>query len=179
MSTNRLPGFLISLITTSVLLLQFVVIQKVRAADLVTSFEDPEQAELYHHLLEEYRCLKCQNQNLADSNASLAGDLRREIREQILAGKTQNDIDEYLVARYGEFVLYRPRFSAKTATLWIGPFILLVVALIAVITMVRRRALTTGAPAGTAEYDERLHSDAAQMPDKDKLDKARKLLSDR
>ena len=71
------------------------------AAEPIVQFDKPEDAQLYQSLLREYRCLKCQNQNLADSNASLAGDLRREIREQILAGKNQRDIDEYLVSRYG------------------------------------------------------------------------------
>lgn len=142
-------------------------------ADPLTSFDTPEQSALYHSLLEEYRCLKCQNQNLADSNAGLAGDLRREIRDQILSGKTKSDIDEYLVARYGEFVLYRPRFSAKTAVLWIGPFVLLLIALSAVVVMIRKRAATSserpgvavsGSPANPSELD------------KERLNKARKLL---
>lgn len=110
-----------------------------QAAEEIVTFDDPAQSKRYYALLEEYRCLKCQNQNLAGSKASLAGDLRREIRELILAGKTKNDIDEYLVARYGEFVLYRPRFSAKTAVLWIAPFVLLLVAVGSLVLMIRRR----------------------------------------
>ena len=117
-----------------------VAITPARAAEVVTTFDTPEQSELYFALLKEYRCLKCQNQNLADSNASLANDLRREIRLQVLDGKTAHDIDEYLVARYGEFVLYRPRLNAKTLVLWLGPFVLLLIGLASVYRMARRKA---------------------------------------
>lgn len=110
-----------------------------QSAEEIVTFDNPAQGKMYYKLLEEYRCLKCQNQNLAGSKASLAGDLRREIRDQILAGKTKKDIDNYLVARYGEFVLYRPRFSAKTAVLWITPFVLLLVALASLVLMIKRR----------------------------------------
>ena len=123
----------------ALLLCGLVAIAQVRAADELTSFDNPEQRELYYSLLKEYRCLKCQNQNLADSHASLADDLRREIRLQILDGKGRDDIDEYLVSRYGEFVLYRPRFSAKTLVLWLGPFVLLLIGVGSVILMGRRK----------------------------------------
>lgn len=76
-------------------------------------------------LAEELRCLVCQNQSLADSHSELAGDLRREIREMISTGKTDAEIREFMVARYGEFVLYRPPFEAATLLLWVGPFLLL------------------------------------------------------
>ena len=112
----------------------------VQAAEVLTNFDDPQQSSLYHSLLKEYRCLKCQNQNLADSHASLADDLRREIRLQILDGKGKQEIDEYLVARYGEFVLYRPRFNARTLVLWLGPFVLLIIGLGSVYLMAKRRA---------------------------------------
>jgi cytochrome c-type biogenesis protein CcmH len=113
----------------------------VKAADVLTTFDNPEQSKLYYSLLKEYRCLKCQNQNLADSHASLAEDLRREIRLQILDGKTKDDIDEYLVSRYGEFVFYRPRFNARTLVLWLGPFVLLFIGLGSVYLMGKRRAI--------------------------------------
>src|SRR3989449_8358080 len=77
-------------------------------------------------LAHELRCLVCQNQTLADSNAPLAVDLRNQIREQLKAGKTERDVVEFMVARYGDFVLYRPPFKATTAALWLGPFVLLV-----------------------------------------------------
>lgn len=122
------------------LLCALLTITPARAADELTTFDTPEQSELYYALLKEYRCLKCQNQNLADSHASLANDLRREIRLQILDGKTAHDIDEYLVARYGEFVLYRPRFNSRTLVLWLGPFVLLLIGLGSVYRMARRKA---------------------------------------
>src|SRR3970040_1420816 len=76
-------------------------------------------------LAQELRCLLCQNQTLADSNAPLAVDLRNQIREQLAAGKSEGDVKDYMVARYGDFVLYRPPFNAATALLWVGPFLLL------------------------------------------------------
>lgn len=114
--------------------------QRVHAAEQLVSFDTPEQEALYKSLLVEYRCLKCQNQNLAGSNADLAADLKREIHLQVLDGKTKPDIDEYLVSRYGEFVLYRPRFNTVTALLWIGPFLLLAGGIVGIVVMARRNA---------------------------------------
>ena len=94
------------------------------------------------HLAEELRCLVCQNQTIADSNASLAVDLRSQIRSQISAGRSDGEIRDYMVQRYGDFVLYRPPFKASTAVLWLGPVILLVVgALVFGVLLRRRRAL--------------------------------------
>ena len=73
----------------------------------------------------ELRCLVCQNQTIADSHADLAQDLKRQIREQIRAGRSDAEIVDYMVARYGDFILYRPPFKATTALLWMGPFALL------------------------------------------------------
>src|SRR5688572_3040239 len=78
-------------------------------------------------LAHELRCLVCQNQTLADSNAPLAVDLRNQIREQLKAGRTERDVLDFMVARYGDFVLYRPPFKASTAALWLGPFVLLAI----------------------------------------------------
>jgi cytochrome c-type biogenesis protein CcmH len=75
----------------------------------------------------ELRCMVCQNQSIGDSHAPLAVDLRNQIREQILSGKTDREIREFMVDRYGDFVLYRPPFKASTALLWVGPFMLLVI----------------------------------------------------
>ncbi|PID59978.1 MAG: cytochrome c-type biogenesis protein CcmH [Gammaproteobacteria bacterium] len=124
---------------------------KVLAAEPVISFETEAQREFYESLLHEYRCLKCQNQNLADSNASLANDLRVEIREQVLAGNDKAAIDDYLVSRYGEFVLYRPRFNGRTMLLWIGPFaLLLIVATVLSLLYVRQRRRRSGVAASAA-----------------------------
>ncbi|MEE9318877.1 MAG: cytochrome c-type biogenesis protein [Granulosicoccus sp.] len=110
------------------------------AAEVVLKFDTPAREALYRELLTEYRCLKCQNQNLASSNAGLADDLRQEIYIKVQAGDLQPAIDEYLVSRYGEFVLYRPRFNAVTALLWIGPFLLLALAIAAAVMYSRRNA---------------------------------------
>jgi cytochrome c-type biogenesis protein CcmH len=90
--------------------------------------EMPADADLdarLKHLETELRCLVCQNQTLADSNAPLAEDLRREVRELAKSGKSDSEIKQYLVARYGDFVLYRPPLNSNTWLLWIGPFALL------------------------------------------------------
>jgi cytochrome c-type biogenesis protein CcmH len=90
-------------------------------------------------LEEKLRCLVCQNQSLADSNAELAGDLRKQVREQVAAGRSDEQIIEFLVQRYGDFVLYEPPFKATTALLWIGPFALLLGAGAFLIVVLRRR----------------------------------------
>ena len=86
------------------------------------------EAERFHVLTQELRCVVCQNENLADSTAPLAQDLKREIREQMLAGKSDDDIKAFLVARYGDFVTYRPPVRANTLLLWGGPLVFVVVA---------------------------------------------------
>lgn len=114
----------------SVIVLGFILASaQLTAAESVLDFQTEEQAALYLQLTKDHRCLKCQNQNLADSSAGIAQDLKREIYRQVIAGKSAPDISGYLVSRYGDFVLYRPPFKASTYALWIGPFILLFVAL--------------------------------------------------
>ena len=93
----------------------------------------------YRALLYELRCLVCQNQSLADSDAELAGDLRRRVRTLMAAGKSDAEIAAHLRARYGDFVLYRPPFAWRTAALWLGPFLLLALAVWALLRRVRRR----------------------------------------
>jgi cytochrome c-type biogenesis protein CcmH len=88
--------------------------------------EDPQIEQRMKHLTEQLRCLVCQNETLSESRADLAEDLRREIREQIRAGKTDQEIIAFLTARYGDFVLYKPPVKATTYLLWFGPFLLLV-----------------------------------------------------
>lgn len=92
-------------------------------------------------LSEELRCLVCQNQSLADSNAGLAVDLRREIRVMIVEGKKDKEIVDFLVQRYGDFVLYRPPVKSTTALLWFGPFVLLLIGAIALYLQLKRRRL--------------------------------------
>ena len=109
------------------------------AIDIPLEFEDPQRQERYQQLIEELRCLVCQNQNLADSHADLAQDLRTEIYNMIEAGQSNEEIIEFLVARYGEFVLYRPPLAGYTALLWFGPFLLLIVALVIVYRQARSK----------------------------------------
>src|SRR5258706_15231065 len=98
-------------------------------------------------LEEKLRCLVCQNQTLADSSAELAGDLRKQVREQVAAGRSDDEIIEFLVQRYGDFVRYEPPFKATTALLWIGPFALLAVAAGFLVAAVRRRRNAPEEPA--------------------------------
>lgn len=109
------------------------------AIDVGQSFDDPELQARYEKIIAEVRCLKCQNQTIKDSNAFLATDLRREIRRLLEEGKTDDEIYDFLVARYGDFALYRPRTSGRTLILWIAPMIFLLVGAIALGRVVRRR----------------------------------------
>lgn len=109
------------------------------AIDTGPAFDDPELQARYEKIIAEVRCLKCQNQAIKDSNALLANDLRREIRRMLSEGKTDAEIFDFLVTRYGEFALYRPRMSGKTLVLWVAPFVLLGAGLIVAVTVVRKR----------------------------------------
>jgi cytochrome c-type biogenesis protein CcmH len=109
------------------------------AADAVPTEMDPVKAARAVKLAEKLRCLVCQNQSIADSNAELANDLRRQIREQIAAGKSDDEIVDYMVNRYGDFVLYQPPFKATTVLLWAGPALLLAGGFFVLVRNVRRR----------------------------------------
>jgi cytochrome c-type biogenesis protein CcmH len=112
---------------------------------------NPETERRLKHLAEELRCLVCQNQTIADSNAALAVDLRNQIRSQIAAGRDDAQIRDYMVERYGDFVLYRPPFKAKTALLWLGPALLLAFGTGIYAFTVRRRKALPDAPAPNAK----------------------------
>lgn len=101
--------------------------------------EDPAFERRVTAIAEELRCLVCQNQTIADSNADLAIDLKRQIREQLRAGRTDRQVVDFMVERYGDFVLYRPPLKATTAALWFGPLALGVIAVVTVVVLVRRR----------------------------------------
>jgi cytochrome c-type biogenesis protein CcmH len=101
--------------------------------------DDPAVEQRLHKLSQELRCLVCQNETLADSRADLAEDLRREIREQIRAGKSDKEIIEFLTARYGQFILYRPRVTPTTYLLWFGPFVLLLGGLFLLFNYIKQR----------------------------------------
>jgi cytochrome c-type biogenesis protein CcmH len=106
----------------------------------VFAAEDPVLEKRVADLAHELRCLVCQNQTLADSNAPLAVDLRNQIREQLQAGKSERDVIDFMVARYGDFVLYRPPFKASTALLWLGPFLFLILGAYMLLRRLRRPA---------------------------------------
>ncbi len=121
-------------------------------------FDDDEQLERYKVLIYELRCLVCQNQNLADSNAELAADLRREVHRMILEGKSSEDVIDFMVARYGDFVLYRPPLKAKTVLLWGGPFVLGIGGVVLLLLQLRRRRRTQTASMPLSD-DERARLD--------------------
>ena len=101
--------------------------------------EDPALEKKVITLSNELRCLVCQNQTIADSNAELAVDLRNQVRKQLTEGKSDREILDYMVERYGEFVLYRPPFNYKTVLLWVGPFLLLLLAMFILVQQIRIR----------------------------------------
>lgn len=103
---------------------------------------DPQQEQRARDLSREIRCVVCQSQSIADSDADIAKELRVLIREQIAAGKSDDEIRDYLAARYGDFVLFDPPFKASTFALWVGPFAILILAGIGVAVYFRRRAET-------------------------------------
>ena len=107
--------------------------------DDVYKFDTESQRQRYHVLIEELRCPKCQNQNLAGSDSEIASDLRRELYRLLLEGKTDREIKTFMVERYGDFVLYKPRFQASTALLWLLPVGLFVIGALALVVIVRSR----------------------------------------
>ncbi|WP_407291352.1 cytochrome c-type biogenesis protein [Stutzerimonas zhaodongensis] len=118
-------------------------------------FKNEAERERYRTLVEELRCPKCQNQNIADSNAPIAMDLRREIYRMLEEGQSNEQIVEYLVARYGDFVRYKPPVNAKTLVLWYGPVVLLVIGfgVLAFLLMRRRRGSADPASSTLSEAE--------------------------
>ncbi len=124
-------------------------------------FSKPELEARYQQLSEELRCPKCQNQNIADSNAPIAQDLRRLLHQQLEQGASDAEIRNYMVARYGEFVRYRPRFGGATAILWLAPVLLLIAGIAVLLLTLRSRSTRTtvsGAAGLSAQEQERLRS---------------------
>jgi len=109
------------------------------AIDAGKAFDDPVLQARYDRLIAEVRCVTCQNQSIRDSNAFIAADLRREIRRLMSEGKSDAEISAFLVERYGDFVLYRPRMAGKTLILWILPVAFTLFAAFALIRVVRHR----------------------------------------
>jgi len=102
-------------------------------------FKNPEQQEAYESLTSELRCLVCQNQTIADSNADLAADLRRQVYEMLEKGQSKDEVLKFMTERYGDFVLYNPPFKVKTLLLWLGPVLFFLIGALFVIVLIRRK----------------------------------------
>jgi cytochrome c-type biogenesis protein CcmH len=125
----------------SMLILSLVLTgNKIYADDKPVEFENQVLEQRYYELIDEVRCLVCQNQSLADSNADLAQDLRNEIYEMLVAGNDNKQIMQFLVERYGDFVLYRPPLQENTWLLWFGPFLLLLIVVVIAIIIIRKQS---------------------------------------
>lgn len=122
-------------------------------------FKDPATEADYKDLIEELRCLVCQNQNLAGSDADLAKDLRQQTYDMLTQGKSREDVVDYMVTRYGDFVLYRPPVKSSTLLLWVGPFALLLIVLIIVMFKIKKTRVV-------------------EAPEQKNLDQAKNFLSD-
>lgn len=122
-----------------------------QAAINVYDFSTPEDEARFKHLSEELRCLVCQNQNLADSNAELAQDLRNKVYNMLQKGQSDKQIVDYMVQRYGDFVLYNPPVKASTYALWFGPLALVILALFVLLRFIRGRARTAETVLSTDE----------------------------
>jgi cytochrome c-type biogenesis protein CcmH len=119
-----------------------------------TVLPDPAMQARYEELTHELRCMKCQNQSIADSPVGLASDLRRQVQELLLAGKTNDEVRDYMVSRYGDFILFRPRFTLATAWVWIAPVILLLGGIVVGVRIVRARGALVAADDSPIEPEE-------------------------
>lgn len=130
------------------------------AIDPAPPFEDPVMQTRYEALIHELRCLKCQGETIADTPALFAVDMRRQVREMIAAGRSDQEIRDFMVERYGEIILLRPRWSARNAWLWLSPFVFLLIGAVVAVRIVRqRRAL--------------LEDDTDPVPDEDEVGSSR------
>lgn len=125
---------------TLFILMSWLLMSSAYALDAREPLSDPKQQALYEQLTEEVRCLVCQNQTIGGSNAPLAADLRREIHEMVAAGQSEQEIKFFLTERYGDFVLYKPRYGGPAALLWIAPGLLLIFGGFVMVRILRRRA---------------------------------------
>jgi cytochrome c-type biogenesis protein CcmH len=119
-------------------------------------------------IAEELRCLVCQNESLAGSRADLAQDLRREVRNQLKQGKSDTEVKDFMVSRYGDFILYRPPVKPTTWLLWVGPFALLLVGVVALIAYLRRRGKAVAAVGSTHLSAEEQQRAAALLAEEEK-----------
>ena len=120
----------------------------------IESMPTPEMQKRYDGLTHELRCMQCQNQSIADSPVGLAEDLRRDVREQIIAGKTDAQIRDSMVARYGNIILFRPPFTPSTAWVWVLPFLLLLFGVFVAVRIVRKRTSMVAGDDSVVDADE-------------------------
>ena len=142
-----------------VLVLLIAAVVPATAAVEILDFDNPTEEARYKRLIAELRCTVCQNQNLADSNAELARDLRNKVYTMIRDGKTDEEIYAFMVERYGNYILYRPPLKTSTALLWVGPFLIMGVGVAVLLNVIRRRRRM-----------------AAEAVEEDRLARARELL---
>jgi cytochrome c-type biogenesis protein CcmH len=125
-----------------------------RAVD-PTQLPNPQLQARYLALTHEFRCMQCQNESLADSPVELAADMRAEVRDMLLAGKSDDQIRAFMVARYGDFILFRPRFNARTGWVWLAPGVLLLVGAWVCVRVLRQRAALLPTDTDSVEEDVR------------------------
>lgn len=142
------------LLTTMLLAMALLLPVAARALDASEQLPDPVEEARARELSRQLRCMVCQNESIDDSNADLARDLRHIVRERIVAGDSDAQIRQYLVARYGDFVLLKPPFRVSTLLLWLGPFALLLCGLVLAILVVRRRNIAPPRPLDADEQAE-------------------------
>jgi cytochrome c-type biogenesis protein CcmH len=144
-----------------ILVLALAMAASAHAQEASPTVADPVTNRRAVSLAEQLRCLVCQNQSIAESNAELAVDLRKQINEQIAGGRSDSEILRFMVERYGDFVLYRPPFNAATLVLWLGPALLLLAGIVILVVNLRRRRMRQG----------------EQLPDAEQIAQAERLLS--
>lgn len=135
MSTHKIFIFI------ALLIVSFSTFAQLTSVPEPLLFENKQQQKRFDQLTLELRCLVCQNQNLADSDAPLAHDLRREVHEMLLTGKSNEEIKQFLVERYGDFVLYRPPVQKNTYLLWLGPLLLFLGGVLILRSNIKKRSV--------------------------------------
>ncbi|MGA9853401.1 MAG: cytochrome c-type biogenesis protein [Gammaproteobacteria bacterium] len=113
---------------------------RAHAVDSEPAFSNPQLQQRYENLIHDFRCLQCFDESIANSDAPLAADFRRQVHRMVTEGKNDEEIKNFMVKRYGDFVLYKPPVQPNTWLLWAGPFVLLLIALVALVFILRQRA---------------------------------------
>jgi len=142
----------LTVLAIAALVLAAVLTRTAHAVD-TTEMPTPQLEQRYLALTHELRCMQCQNESLADSPVELAADLRAEVRDMLLAGKSDEEVRAFMVARYGDFILFRPRFTARTAWLWLAPGVLLLIGVLVLVRVLRQRAALVDADLTPVDED--------------------------